>query len=322
MICIPKYSEIHGDVPIPATGIQGEYRIEKYDENGQLLYDTGWIKNLITDYGMAAMTDDAGFSAYFYTGSGTTPPQVTDTQMESFLAPSNVSQGSSEWNSVPVAPDYEKWNQQTKRFGAGVGTGVVSEVGIGGNTTSIGELFCRQLVTPPVNKSANQILDVTWRITKYPNLVDVNGTATLDGVLYDTVVRPLNVDNHQDAQGTFAAVRAYNATGVYRVGDEGLVPYTDSSLSGNTLGPGNGGTSGTSGYVGGGPDYGFRDMSIVWGLNYGNLANGIRTAVLASTGPQYGVQVQFTEDSTVDGTVPKDATKELVLNWQTRWVRR
>jgi hypothetical protein len=323
MICIPKYSEIHGDVPLPAIGIQGDYRIEKYDLNGRLLQDTGWVKNLITNFGMESMTDDGAFVQFFFIGDSAVAPQVTDTQMGNWVQTGAPTSNTSSKNDVPELPDYEKWNQQVQRFGSGTAL-TVREVGMGSNNVG-GELFSRQLVTPEITKSVDQILDVTWRITKFPNLIQQDTQATFEGVLYDIALLPMGVALHQDNTGTFGAVLANNATSGQQVSDEGLVLITDNALTGNLLTNANGGTSGASGYVGGGPDYGFRDMSVTWGLSSGNLAGGIRTMTVVTTGPAYRVQVQFTAEAgepTAGDPLAKDATKELVVNWQTRWVRR
>lgn len=320
MILIPKYRDLIVDLgghPGEKASIKGEYRIERYDCMGNKNYDSGWVKNLITNEGLTRRTTDSGWSGYFYIGSGSTAPANTDTAMAAFLAASNTVQGSSTQQNPPVAPNYEKWNQTTRRFNAGVGTGTIREVGIGSNTSG-GELFSRQLVSPALTKASDEVVDLTWRVTQYPSLIDSAGTVVIDTITYDYILRPIKV--HQSIYSSSGSVfDQVVASNFNQVSDAGLVAITASGLAGTT------GTSPQNLSSNGAGGLGYRNFSYKYGLDYGNLANGIRTINVGRSGPGTQIQIQFIAQSatpTPSGTaIPKDNTKELTINWRADWVR-
>lgn len=336
MLILPKYRDIvlslnncwnaqGHTVPNMQHSMMGEYRLIRYNSMGQVNYDTGWVRNLITDYGLTAKTLDGGFASYFYIGSGTTPPQVTDTAMDSFLGYSSLSQGSTERNTNPVAPFYEMWNQKAMRFAAGVGTGTINEVGIGSNTVG-GELFARQLVVPGVPKAADEVVDVIWRITMFPDLTEKTGTVVDDGITFDWTLRPLGVTTHSDFAGTFGRI----GTMIYIVGmvsDNDLVPITNSALG--TVGTNNVnydyGESG-NGYWDSSTGSVYRVFGYRWQLNNANLVNGIKTFRIGHSGPDMYYQVRMVAQSDTGAGNPqninKDETKELTIYHRADWARR
>lgn len=306
-------------VPAVTGSIKGEYRLVRYNSMGQMNHDTGWVKNTITNWGMDAKTTDGGFATYFYIGDGTATPQVTDTQMAGFLGYSNSTQGTTTKNDTPVAPFYEKWNQKAMRFNAGVGTGTINEVGIGSNTTSVGELFARQLVTPAVTKASDEVVDVYWRLTWYPDLTERTGTVVDDGITFDWTLRPLNVDSHSDFTGTFLTV----GTMIYTVGtvsEADLVPITDNTLGSPLDNPNNG-----NGYWDSTVGTYSRRIYYKWQLNDANLTNGIKTFRIGHTGPDVYYQVRMVAQSDTGAGNPqninKDETKELTISHQVSWTR-
>jgi len=65
-------------------GISGRYRAVLRDgKTEEVIQDTGWFDNLITNYGMRAMRDEVYYLwAYAHLGSGTTAPAFSDTSLE------------------------------------------------------------------------------------------------------------------------------------------------------------------------------------------------------------------------------------------------
>jgi len=302
---------------VPPMGIQGEFRIERYNEMGQKNYDSGWVRNTITDFGMLSMTDSNTWALYFSIGTGSTPPDVGVPQMAAWLASESSAQ-STDYPTFTDPPLYEKWTTIKKRFEPGDGIGTIREVGVGGNSSG-GELFARQLVTPEVTKSATEAVDISWRLSKYPPLTAVTGQVDISGVTYDTSTSPYNIQEMNDFSGTFAQLLRRSTS--WQCSDADAVGITDTSLTGNTLFTTTGDFTynGSSGYSAG-TGIGYRDIGVYWGLNGGNLAAGIRTNGFQHTSSNSKFQVQYNNAS--DGTrIPKDATKELYLNARISWVR-
>lgn len=190
------------------SGLQGEYRCVLYDneEDMNVIHDTGWHDNVITNLGLDLYGSDANWEQYFYIGNGTTPVDFTDTAMEGFLAQSTTPGNGDQVQTVPISPDWTSAQTKSKRFIAGVGTGTITELGVGSSTDGT-ELFCHQLVAPIV-KAAINVLDVIWRLTVWPDLTTTAGSVTIDGVVYDTLIRRSNADdfiNPWDNLGTLSS---------------------------------------------------------------------------------------------------------------------
>lgn len=195
MILIPKYFDIEIPKPVPMQyGLRGEFKITMRDANGRFLYETDWIKNLITNQGLDHI-GGSGFTTKAYVGSGNTPPAVTDVQLDNLLGESSGfyggTSGTGQGNSG--APDYEFWTKSGYRFGTGVGTGTIAEIGLGpsGSPTSLGT---RALVTPTVVKNADQIMDLTYKLIGRMTLTDVTGVVTITGENYDFTARPYRAE--------------------------------------------------------------------------------------------------------------------------------
>jgi len=142
---------------IEITGLKGEFEVFLYDER-KTLKAYRKVKNLTVDAGFHAVCDAMGegnVSPFDYCaiGTGTTAPAAGDTILESETA--------------RVAGGYTKtadtvWKNDAT-FGAGVGTGAISEAGLLNNTSG-GTLLCRQTFAV-INKAAGDTLVVTWQYT-------------------------------------------------------------------------------------------------------------------------------------------------------------
>ena len=90
---------------------------------------------------------------------------------------------------------------ETKRFIAGVATGTIREFGVSPDTGDV-NVFNRTAISPAISKASDEVLDVSYRLTLWPELNDLNGTVTIDGETYDTITRGLNIG--QNANDIFS----------------------------------------------------------------------------------------------------------------------
>lgn len=95
----------------------------------------------------------ANIMSHMAVGAGTTAAAVGDTALGSELGRVALTAGTATDNVVTY----------TATFGAGTGTGAVTEAGIF-NASSGGTLLCR-VVFAVVNKGANDTIAITWTVT-------------------------------------------------------------------------------------------------------------------------------------------------------------
>lgn len=139
--------------------IHGRPTIELYDASGRLLQSLTQ-DNLIVNTGKnyflrKAFDQFTGSEPDLETialGSGTTPPTVSDTSLESQNGTTSVS-----------LYTFQSDNEITLSAGfiQGVGTGTINELGI---LASDGTLISRIVVSQSFNKSATDFLNVNWSI--------------------------------------------------------------------------------------------------------------------------------------------------------------
>lgn len=289
-------------------GLSGRYTIEKRNAAGEVV-QTLEFDNLITDAGLERW-GTAGVIDRCYLGSGTATPTVTDTAMAAPLGsttttttpPTDVSN-----NTTRTRTAHNKW-----RFGPGVCTGSVREVGVGW----VGGLWSRALVVDgngnpqTIEKLADETLDVTYAIQVQHPATDATGVVDVGGVSYSWAARP------QQLSSSFSMFSAGWGEWQY--------PGYASAYSGGLTAVGSGSPSGSLGsssytrdaalpYAPGSKQ---RGLKLVFELNSGNGL--IRTIAYAhQTSHPYGVwiQVEFTPP------IPKLATQELTISTVLSWGR-
>lgn len=138
--------------------LKGELQVVLTKADGS--EETHDFKNLVVDTGlnfivsrMDGTTD--GVMSHMELGEGTTAAASTDTALEAAIAGSRTALTSSD-----VADNTITY---VATFGAGVGTGAVTEAGLF-NDPSAGTMLCRT-VFPVVNKQAGDSMTVTWVVT-------------------------------------------------------------------------------------------------------------------------------------------------------------
>ncbi len=138
--------------------VKGHLQLVLYDQFGGVK-DVLEVDNLITNAGFDAIckqisgTPGANFT-WITIGSGTTSAAVTDTALGSEIA-----RGSGTYSHTTGTKTFTV----TYMFGAGVGTGAVTEAGVF-NASTGGTLLCRQTFAV-INKGASDTLQITWTFT-------------------------------------------------------------------------------------------------------------------------------------------------------------
>lgn len=190
-------------------GLKGYYRIvvSKDAEMKEVVQDTGFFENLITDAGLHAFasfsksTTRKSFRLEFfkeiYLGEGTTIPTTEDTSLENLGATGeNLTYSRGINTSDEVILDFGDYIglEMKKQFGKGDFVGKLSEVGLGVTTTSV--LFSRALVvsengTPsPFTVTSKDYLTVFYTLLQYiPSQKTFNITADIDGMATPMEVR-------------------------------------------------------------------------------------------------------------------------------------
>jgi hypothetical protein len=139
-------------------GTKGILNIVLQDENGKIKQDVT-VPNLVVDVGLAYIasrmkdTTEAAMT-HMAVGSGTTDPAAGDTALEAQLG-SRV--GLTSTTVTANAIEY------VATFGAGVGTGAITEAGIFNDSTS-GTMLCRTEFDV-INKGSADSMTITWTVT-------------------------------------------------------------------------------------------------------------------------------------------------------------
>lgn len=137
----------------------GALRVVVTDQSGSVTRDVEF-KNLVVSAGLnyiVSRMKDATATAmsHMELGTGTTAAAAGNTALEAVIAGSRTALTSSTVSSNSIT--------YVATFGAGVGTGAVTEAGLF-NASSAGTMLCRT-VFPVVNKQAGDSMVVTWTVT-------------------------------------------------------------------------------------------------------------------------------------------------------------
>lgn len=275
------------------------------------------FKNLILNSGLDRMA--AGpFIAGCVLGSASSTPTVTDTSITSILGSSTTLQANGIGTTNTTTPPYWRSSYWTYRFIEGKATGNISQVAmafgtVNTTTNSYTGLFSLALVkdsngTPiTITKLADEVLDVTYTLQLYCPASDVTGTVSISGVSYNYIVRPALAAVWWPASATFENLNPAYAS-QETIGTQLTAP---SNMAYNMT------SSTVSSYTAGSFT---RDYDVLWDLNQGNVAGGIRSVRLASTNAGTHWQIEYS--NATDGTaIPKDATKRLTLKYRFTWGR-
>jgi len=302
----------------PHSRFSGEVKLVLMDLNGRVLQDTGWSPNLITNTGLTNM-GFIGWAQNCNIGSSAAAPAFTDTALASWLA---EAQSYPESSVVPTAPNWELITTQKARFNAGVGTGTIREIGfnlVSAYPDNTG-MNIRALASPEVTKSADQVLDVYHRMTRWPDLVDRTGVVSIEGVDYNYIVRASQLDSGSPLPTQNDFVTAYAAIAIQNSLYD-VQTYTDniSTVDSEPSAPISNGWC-TNGLSLGGAS-GYQDYTILFNLD--NANGNIRSFRVLEYGhglADRGWQVRLGKVSD-DSPLVKDNTKELEIDFRVTWAR-
>lgn len=298
-------------------GMRGEYKFRARKANGEVIRETDWMPNLITDNGLDNFGAGNAVWAYCVVGEGSTPPEFTNTSLALFhQATTNIAKS----NTKGTAPNYETKGTWVCTFPIQTVSKNYAEVGMGiaNNGTN---LWSRALIVDAGGAPTTftvlvgEQLEVTYRLWYLPNVTDSTFTVVIAGVTYNCTCRGDSVNSLYTA---IAAPQWNPVTGMdYGTWYAGPIGTILSTPSGANVSMGSGATTTADPYVAG---TFYRDVNVAYGTGGANVAGGIRScrlAMMASSGTPIGnfQQIDF------GAAIPKDNTKTFSMKFRFSWGR-
>ena len=151
--------------PQETAAFQGLVELTLRDVDGNIKHSET-LSNIITATGLAHMANRiSGVSAptamgWMAVGTGATAAAVSDTLLGAEVARAALSPGVS---LTTTTQTNDTINYQAT-FGAGVGTGALTEAGVFGVVTANTGPMLNRLVFSVINKGASDSLSITWRV--------------------------------------------------------------------------------------------------------------------------------------------------------------
>lgn len=289
---------------------KGEIRCLLRDEMGNVIQDTGWIPNIITNYGVWTMTYVFSYQGPYgicLLGSSNQAPAVTDTSLIALLDYQDSNLSGSWANNG--APNWDYYSIKGFRFNAGTATGTIREMGLSYYSDNT-RLTIRTLVTPEIVKGIDQVLDVYHRLTCYPDITTKTGTIVVSGITYDFEQRPAEMDQAFNAHGECGGNEMY----FYNGGAFGLIDghptgsQTYLGVSTNEFISRTNNETGVENCI-------WRSS---WGLDYSGVVDfAFFRFSWTSTTSQYGMGYQVSFESQIDSTgVPKAETEIMSIDYK------
>ena len=183
------------------TKVKGHYNLEVIKPNGDV--DTYQQDNLLTDEFITA-TDGLvvdwrstyGKNVYAKVGTGTTAPDVTDTELENEIA-YKVSASSID-TSLTIPPEdgsniYILRNVNIATFELGSIDDTVTEVGV--SRYSSFKLISRALLDTPITIAPEDQLRIIWTIDMYLDTTPLVSTVDINGVSTEVTMRMHNLED-------------------------------------------------------------------------------------------------------------------------------
>jgi hypothetical protein len=189
----------------PNFRLAGRYKLEVIRSNGERRLVSPWFDNLVLDAGLNRIGGNAPFG-FAMVGTGTTAPAIGQTALVAQVGSTSTQQGSVVTG--VDAPNGYSYMRITYRFGVGVATGTLSEVGVGWSST---DCFSRALIVDgggsptTVTVLADEELDLTYELRAYWPLSDLTGVIALDSINYSTRVRTALNGTWNDRWASFIA---------------------------------------------------------------------------------------------------------------------
>ena len=179
-------------------GIKSFYKfIRVHPETGVETELTGWCGNVLLTSGRNELANRDWFTSV-QVGTDSTLPDASQDALLGYVDGTN--QVEETVRNAQTSPPYYGWCRKRFRFDAGsiIENENLNEVGLGWGTSGA-TIVTRALIEDidgnqvTVTWKADEILDVLVEVRYYPPLNDVTGTVTLDGVVYDYILRAASV---------------------------------------------------------------------------------------------------------------------------------
>lgn len=301
--------------------LKGQYKLMKKSASGELLAETDWIPNLITNAGLNSAFAASGIrienlTDYCAVGSGNTAPSFSDTQLVAQLG-SRTNTTTSANHGISGSPEYYGYAIRTFQFPLSGVIGNVAELGLFSDGTGT-NAFTRSLVKDGEgNPTTFPVLDgeqlfVTYELREYRNLADTTGSIVLEGNTYDYTIRSINVNTTNSLLTLTATAECavYANQGTLLAHEADTIPPITGGISGTS-------TAGTSFTLG--PytaDTFERAVSVTWGPAIANYTTGIGSiGVRTRNNGTYRYGIFFSPK------IPKTNTKSLSLTVKTAITR-
>lgn len=316
MIYLPKFIDAGFSSRV---GVKGEYRLVVRESDGTVARDTGWFDNIITNYGLNALGTSRPTSKLCL-GTGTTAPAVTDTTLVAFVNDSDTTGVGGGYDpafgvSNNVSP-YGRSNTFSYRFNIGSLNGTFSEVGVS-NTSDGTLLFSRALVvdaggTPTtITVNSSQQLDAYYKLSRFPPLADTTNTFTIGGVSYTATGRAAFAGEST----SWDAIEPFGQSRSFTLGANGSLGPITGQPTGWTATVSHDSNLALTAYVNNSLEL---HSSTSFTTAQGNVAGGINAVrVIWGSSSRGAAAFQYV----LNGHIPKDANKTMMLNFMLNWAR-
>jgi hypothetical protein len=295
------------------TQLAGQYKYQITRANGQI-EESPWMNNLITDNGLNMLGESSAtvFDA-LQVGTGTNAVAASQSTLTQFLKATALSFV----GTVRLGGAAHKSEHTYKAiFPQGDVVGIITELGVGRDTTGDGNIFSRALVVDandvPTSMTivALDQLTVFYKIIVTPPLNTVTGSFDIAGVTYNYTARVAAVDSFSGGQYFQAAYYFGRCNYAQFFGTDAVLGSILETLTGS--GGSAGGSMTDVSYT---PATHTRVSKITVGITEGNIEGGIQG--IAVYFQQYACQFQFV----LDKPIPKTNTKTLTLDVSFSWGR-
>lgn len=323
----------------PRCGIKGEYRCV-LNEGTSREVDSGWFPelkhgkkpwtwfpNLLTNIGLDKPASGATTVQYGSIGTGTTAPANGNTTLVAYVAEVTSITGFDGQSNIG-APTYAAEFQVHWTYPQGSVVGNMAEVGAGWAAGGTG-LFSRALILDgggmPTTLTVTSIdqLTVYYKLTATPDILDISGTVTLDGIVYDYVGRPASVDLW--SASLFADINSSAAhwgvgSGAGGHAMESFSTQVLGAITSNPAGAASFGNSGAASFGSYAPGQKYLDNVFTAAPLECNSAGGIGSILFFFQNTQQQYQYTFSAQGS-GNPIPKDNTKTLALTLRFAWDR-
>jgi len=306
-------------VDLPPIRLSGRYTVDLIEAKTGKVKQHLEFPNLITDAGLNFIGSGTKLDDLYTTfavGTGTTPPAVTDTALESSIATTTNDEGATDLDTTQSSPREYSSRKRTRVFLETEANGDLTELGWVYGGLAVNRSLFKDVAgnVTTVYKTNNDILKVVYEYKIFAPQGDVSGTFDLGAGSGSTsyIIRPQNVNNALgwgalrtsmgDYSTPFAKVHETMALGS-RTGDNDPSPSDEESSNTFTT------------YVTGSF---YRDMEYVWTYPDANFSTGIS---LITWNPWYASGDRAIWQMFLSSSVEKTNLNKFTIKFRQSWDR-